>query len=231
MHGVEEWSGTPCSSGDVASTSKFVLPPVSQLLGAVDARELQTYEIPVLPRLQDDQPGELSLPKGKERTRGEIRGSPEAGPSTSVMSKAQGKKRQTEGAGDTEEEGGEEKKSKAVRKIYVACDFCRGEDVVGSDWMDTDGDLAGRKLRCDGSKPSCSNCATRSLVCKYQDHPRRRGPGKAPKGSREKRDGNKKRGSGKSSKTVDSEPPAQEGESQTGFYQFSLEEPRRRPAR
>ncbi|KIM63329.1 hypothetical protein SCLCIDRAFT_48490, partial [Scleroderma citrinum Foug A] len=60
------------------------------------------------------------------------------------------KKRQTEGGEDTED-AGKEKKSKAARKIYVACDFCRG-----------------RKLRCDGSKPSCSNCATRSLACKYQ---------------------------------------------------------------
>ncbi|KIK99861.1 hypothetical protein PAXRUDRAFT_46744, partial [Paxillus rubicundulus Ve08.2h10] len=45
----------------------------------------------------------------------------------------------------------EEKRTKVARKIYVACDFCRG-----------------RKLRCDGSKPCCSNCATRSLVCRYQ---------------------------------------------------------------
>ncbi|KAL4069945.1 hypothetical protein V8B97DRAFT_1967137 [Scleroderma yunnanense] len=159
------------SMRDVASTSKVVLPPVSQLLGAVDSRGPHDYEIPVLPRLRlPDQPGEFSLPMGRDRTR--TTEMPEAGPSTSATSKARGKKRQTEGDGDTEEETGEGKKSKAARKIYVACDFCRG-----------------RKLRCDGTKPSCSNCSTRSLVCKYQDHPRRRGPGKAPKGLRKKGEG------------------------------------------
>lgn len=267
IHAEEDWSNDPSPSGgqpggsmgDVASTSRVVLPPVSQLLGAVDFKEPQSYEIPVLPRLRlPDQPGEFSLPKGKERARAEMRESPEAGPSSGVKSKAQGKKRQTEGGEDTED-AGKEKKSKAARKIYVACDFCRGGDVVISDWVGADGDLAGRKLRCDGSKPSCSNCATRSLACKYQDHPRRRGPGKAPKGSRDKRE---KRGASKSTnRPVASEverdvapmqPPedasyvqggrggfargqAQEG---AGFYQFSLEEEpggettrRRKPAR
>ncbi|KAG2153102.1 uncharacterized protein EDB93DRAFT_1102843 [Suillus bovinus] len=79
----------------------------------------------------------------------------------------------------------DEKKTKAVRKIYVACDFCRG-----------------RKLRCDGTKPSCANCSTRTLKCVYKDHPRRRGPGKAPKGSRTKKSDRKGR---KSSKGVTSE--------------------------
>jgi len=240
--------------GDVASTSRVVLPPVSQLLGAVDFKESQSYEIPMLPRLRlPDQPGEFSLPKGKEKARAESMESPEAGPSSDVKTKAQGKRRQTEGTGDTEETG-KEKKSKAARKIYVACDFCRGEDVVISDWMAADGDLAGRKLRCDGSKPSCSNCATRSLVCKYQDHPRRRGPGKAPKGSRE---GSKKRGANKpvASEAAPMQPPEDASSVQAGthwrggsargpqqgvagFYQFSLEEEggsettrRRKPAR
>ncbi|KAF8558244.1 hypothetical protein OG21DRAFT_1405418, partial [Imleria badia] len=49
----------------------------------------------------------------------------------------------------------------------------------------------GRKLRCDGGRPRCSNCETRSLACQYQEHPRRRGPGKAPKGSRGKKAGRK----------------------------------------
>ncbi|KAH7885220.1 hypothetical protein F5I97DRAFT_1928628 [Phlebopus sp. FC_14] len=75
-----------------------------------------------------------------------------------------GKKRRTEDSRGVETE---ERKTKVAQKIYVACDFCRG-----------------RKLRCDGTKPRCSNCATRSLACRYQDHPRRRGPGKAPKGSK-----------------------------------------------
>lgn len=46
----------------------------------------------------------------------------------------------------------------------------------------------GRKLRCDGTRPSCWNCKSRDdQICVYQNHPRRRGPGKAPKGSRKKK--------------------------------------------
>ncbi|KAH7906016.1 hypothetical protein BJ138DRAFT_681021 [Hygrophoropsis aurantiaca] len=70
--------------------------------------------------------------------------------------------------------------SKVPRKIEVACDFCRG-----------------RKLRCDGTKPCCLNCSTRSQECKYEMTVRRRGPGKAPKGSRSKKAG----GSGKKKQT------------------------------
>lgn len=55
-----------------------------------------------------------------------------------------------------------------------------GQEPIGHD-------LTGRKLRCDGTKPSCANCSTRTLNCEYEDHPRRRGPGKAPKGSRIKK--------------------------------------------
>ncbi|KIJ17840.1 hypothetical protein PAXINDRAFT_41225, partial [Paxillus involutus ATCC 200175] len=61
------------------------------------------------------------------------------------------KKKRTDTAQETGEGIAEEKRTKVSRKIYVACDFCRG-----------------RKLRCDGSKPCCSNCATRSLACRYQ---------------------------------------------------------------
>ncbi|KAJ7069726.1 hypothetical protein C8F01DRAFT_1363853 [Mycena amicta] len=56
------------------------------------------------------------------------------------------------------------------KKILVACDFCRG-----------------RKLRCDGAKPICSNCNQRNTACFYRDTPKRRGPGKAAKGTRSKK--------------------------------------------
>lgn len=42
----------------------------------------------------------------------------------------------------------------------------------------------GRKLRCDGQRPTCRNCSQRKNVCVYAPHARRRGPGKAPRGSR-----------------------------------------------
>ena len=42
----------------------------------------------------------------------------------------------------------------------------------------------GRKLKCDGEKPRCKNCFERRFECKYPTFQRRRGPGKAPKGSR-----------------------------------------------
>ena len=43
---------------------------------------------------------------------------------------------------------------------------------------------AGRKLKCDGQIPTCSNCSKRRLACQYAPYPKRRGPGKAPKGQR-----------------------------------------------
>lgn len=52
-------------------------------------------------------------------------------------------------------------------KTPVACEFCRG-----------------RKLKCDGDKPRCKNCAERQFECRYPTFQRRRGPGKAPRGSR-----------------------------------------------
>lgn len=52
-------------------------------------------------------------------------------------------------------------------KTPVACEFCRG-----------------RKLKCDGGKPRCKNCHERRFECRYPTFQRRRGPGKAPKGSR-----------------------------------------------
>ncbi|KAJ7672785.1 hypothetical protein B0H17DRAFT_1083975, partial [Mycena rosella] len=59
---------------------------------------------------------------------------------------------------------------KVPKKIPVACNFCRG-----------------RKLRCDGVKPTCCNCSSRRINCTYVDQPKRRGPGKATKGSKTKK--------------------------------------------
>ncbi|EKM51845.1 uncharacterized protein PHACADRAFT_31645 [Phanerochaete carnosa HHB-10118-sp] len=53
------------------------------------------------------------------------------------------------------------------RKTPIACNFCRG-----------------RKLKCDGRTPTCSHCDKRRQPCVYVDAVRRRGPGRAPKGSR-----------------------------------------------
>lgn len=47
--------------------------------------------------------------------------------------------------------------------------------------------LTGRKLRCNGAKPSCYNCTVRKFECEYVSTQRRRGPGKAPKGSRSRK--------------------------------------------
>ncbi|KAI0927171.1 hypothetical protein AcW1_007499 [Taiwanofungus camphoratus] len=60
-----------------------------------------------------------------------------------------------------------DQRRKIPRKTEVACNFCRG-----------------RKLRCDGQRPTCRNCSQRKNVCVYAPHARRRGPGKAPRGSR-----------------------------------------------
>lgn len=212
--GEEYWSRDPTSrtggSGhDVMSTERVVLPPVSALLGEIGARGSHEYEAPVLPRLRvPEEAGEIRVRMGRDRDRPEGRESAEEeAASSSAKSRGRGKKRQT---GETEEE--QSKKTKVIHKIYVACDFCRGKThstptslfPLLKRWV-------GRKLRCDGSKPSCANCATRSLECKYQDHPRRRGPGKAPKGSR--------KGEGKGKKAPGR--PSESGDDGFSQYQFS----------
>ncbi|EJT98605.1 hypothetical protein DACRYDRAFT_118435 [Dacryopinax primogenitus] len=59
-------------------------------------------------------------------------------------------------------DGEEREPRKAAKKTDVACDFCRR-----------------RKLKCDGERPSCGQCITRELDCRYEiGPPRRRGPGK-----------------------------------------------------
>ncbi|KAF9463055.1 hypothetical protein BDZ94DRAFT_649505 [Collybia nuda] len=69
-------------------------------------------------------------------------------------------------------DGAEEnpRKNRNPRKTAVACNFCRG-----------------RKLRCNGARPSCYNCTVRKFECEYVEVQRRRGPGKAPKGSKSKK--------------------------------------------
>lgn len=42
----------------------------------------------------------------------------------------------------------------------------------------------GRKLKCDGQLPMCGNCQKRNNPCSYAPFPKRRGPGKAPKGQK-----------------------------------------------
>ncbi|KAK0452160.1 uncharacterized protein EV420DRAFT_1482245 [Desarmillaria tabescens] len=40
---------------------------------------------------------------------------------------------------------------KAPRRTPMACEFCRG-----------------RKMKCDGNRPSCANCQRRQIACTYQ---------------------------------------------------------------
>ncbi len=68
--------------------------------------------------------------------------------------------------------------------------------------------MLGRKLRCDGARPSCMNCTARdNRPCVYQSTPKRRGPGKNPKPKAPKP---KKRSStrGRTSESVRAEGPS-----------------------
>ncbi|KAF9241117.1 hypothetical protein BU15DRAFT_73596 [Melanogaster broomeanus] len=196
LYSSEDWSRRASSSNlpipgalqDGASSSKVVLPPVSHLLGSLGTLSPDNYgQGPVLPRLRlPDQAGVDNFPLREREDYGD-RASPDAAISPRLQSHR--KKQRTDTAQDTDVGGeGHERKTKVSRKIYVACDFCRG-----------------RKLRCDGAKPCCSNCETRSLACKYQDHPRRRGPGKAPKGTRSKKTETKGRKGKGNARQADSE--------------------------
>lgn len=42
----------------------------------------------------------------------------------------------------------------------------------------------GRKLKCDGRRPTCGHCSLRNLACAYDDFIRRRGPGKKEKNTK-----------------------------------------------
>ncbi|KAF9483470.1 hypothetical protein BDN70DRAFT_990339 [Pholiota conissans] len=83
------------------------------------------------------------------------------------------------------------------RKTAVACNFCRGKlfyiyiteggHLITLDLSECR--FLGRKLRCNGARPICSHCAARQIHCEYVSAPKRRGPGKAKKGSRTKKAG------------------------------------------
>ncbi|KAI0696328.1 hypothetical protein BC835DRAFT_1235262, partial [Cytidiella melzeri] len=49
-----------------------------------------------------------------------------------------------------EYESSEEEIPRTPRRTPMACQFCRG-----------------RKLKCDGLRPSCSNCNRRAVPCAY----------------------------------------------------------------
>ncbi|ORX33842.1 hypothetical protein BD324DRAFT_638833 [Kockovaella imperatae] len=72
------------------------------------------------------------------------------------------------GDGQDGENGGPPTSRKRV-KLPLACHFCRR-----------------RKLKCDGKRPECDNCLKRGEECIYDDHVRRRGPGKRTKEMRDK---------------------------------------------
>lgn len=62
---------------------------------------------------------------------------------------------------------------------------------------------SGRKLGCSGERPKCKTCMKRRGECIYAPAPRRRGPGKAPRGSRKLAKG---RGTGALARTQRSTP-------------------------
>ncbi|KAF5376669.1 hypothetical protein D9615_007902 [Tricholomella constricta] len=55
------------------------------------------------------------------------------------------------------------------RRTPMACQFCRGKaaEVVLCDACGRNAEFTGRKLKCDGLRPSCSNCNRRGYPCVY----------------------------------------------------------------
>jgi hypothetical protein len=128
-----------------------------------------------------------------------------------------GQKRQRDS--EDSEELNQPPKKKTPRKAPVACNFCRrGYFVIHRilKWCINSIDFChlftGRKLRCDTSRPSCGNCTRRVLTCEYVEFPRRRGPGRAPKGTRSKKRATRSRPSESSS----SQPPLGEHRKRSG---------------
>lgn len=104
-------------------------------------------------------------------------------------SRQKGKKRRR----DSDQGEESSRKNQTTRKTAVACNFCRGESHAYACQYHSYATYVGRKLRCNGAKPSCQNCTVRKFQCEYVPVQRRRGPGKAPKGTKSKKGPNASR--------------------------------------
>ena len=97
----------------------------------------------------------------------------------------------------------------------IACSFCRREaDGVPVYCVLTGSHFADRKLRCDGVRPICDNCTRRSIACKYDEHPKKRGPDKVPGGRKRKASGETGEGSEPGGEATS--PPAEEHHASDG---------------
>ncbi|KAJ3841018.1 hypothetical protein F5878DRAFT_40437 [Lentinula raphanica] len=59
---------------------------------------------------------------------------------------------------------------RAPRRTPMACQFCRGNlgsIAPGAGSTYSSSPLLGRKLKCDGNRPSCGNCDRRGYPCEY----------------------------------------------------------------
>ncbi|KAI0755017.1 hypothetical protein C8Q80DRAFT_1216783 [Daedaleopsis nitida] len=90
--------------------------------------------------------------------------------SSSTAGKRRRRPRTEKGIESASSESSEHTHAPKSKKTLIACHFCRA-----------------RKLRCDGQKPSCANCRKRNNPCTYEQEPKRRGPGKTPRGSTRRR--------------------------------------------